>query len=775
MNTPVRLLCAALSGASLLAQSDWRLVAAANPSARVASRMAWVPTTQTTVLFGGAGTTSFFDDMWSWNGSAWTQLSATGAVPSPRTGYSWAFDSARNKLVLFGGTLATGAGSNETWEWDTNAWTQLTPATSPSARTEAAMAYWNGQVVLFGGTANGSGAGARFGDTWTWDGTNWTQAATTGPSARFDHAMAADPVASDIKLFGGMTQALPSLSGYTNDLWSWNGSAWSLVTTATAPSARRHHGMAFDTGRNALVMFGGTAGGSSNFADTWTWDSATGWNLLPSTVSPSARHAHSMSYDPVRREMLVHGGNTAASGNAGSQTWALAGPVPPQTFDWRAARNTTPGDRHVHSLTWIPTTQSTLMFGGAATPGGFVNEMWNWDGATWTQIPTPAIAPSPRGGHFASYDLLRNRLVVFGGIISTATGATSDETWEWDGFSWTQKFPANKPSPRCLGAMTYGLGRTILFGGQVDGSGANARYNDTWSWNGSNWTQVASTGPSARFGATMAFDSVASDIKLFGGNVSGSCCTEQNDLWSWNGFTWTQVTTPVAPPVRRLQQMTFDRSRNELIVFGGIQGSTGNLGDTWAYRPSTGWLEVSTIARPSGRHAPAMAYDEIRKEVVLHGGTGCTSAEATETWVSPGAFTQSFGTGCSSSVGVPLLSAVTRPSFGSTFQLQGSNLVPNSFNWIVLGFSNTTWNTIPLPFNLTQLGFPLGCTLLVPDDALFWTLSDGAGTTNFSLGIPAAQALFSIPIYFQCATYDPTLPNAWPLAWSSGLTARLGF
>ena len=203
-----------------------------------------------------------------------------------------------------------------------------------------------------------------------------------------------------------MTQALPSLSGYTNDLWSWNGSAWSLVTTATAPSARRHHGMAFDTGRNALVMFGGTAGGSSNFADTWTWDSATGWNLLPSTVSPSARHAHSMSYDPVRREMLVHGGNTAASGNAGSQTWALAGPVPPQTFDWRAARNTTPGDRHVHSLTWIPTTQSTLMFGGAATPGGFVNEMWNWDGATWTQIPTPAIAPSPRGGHFASYDLL---------------------------------------------------------------------------------------------------------------------------------------------------------------------------------------------------------------------------------------------------------------------------------------------------------------------------------------------------------------------------------
>src|ERR1700728_4007926 len=52
-------------------------------------------------------------------------------------------------------------------------WTQQSPPTSPAIRDGATMAYdfSTGQLVLFGGLG-GSGV---FGDTWTWDGTNWTQ------------------------------------------------------------------------------------------------------------------------------------------------------------------------------------------------------------------------------------------------------------------------------------------------------------------------------------------------------------------------------------------------------------------------------------------------------------------------------------------------------------------------------------------------------------------------------------------------------------------------
>jgi hypothetical protein len=45
--------------------------------------------------------------------------------------------------------------------------------------------------------------------------------------------------------------------------------------------------------------------------------------------------------------------------------------------------------------------------------------------------------------------------------------------------------------------------RTVLFGG----SAGNVKFNDTWEWDGDNWTQVADTGPSARGGHAMAYDS----------------------------------------------------------------------------------------------------------------------------------------------------------------------------------------------------------------------------------------------------------------------------
>ena len=42
-------------------------------------------------------------------------------------------------------------------------------------------------------------------------------------------------------------------------------------------------------------------------------------------------------------------------------------------------------------------------------------------------------------------------------------------------------------------------GRTVLFGG----SAGNVNLNDTWEWDGQDWTQVADTGPPARGGHAM--------------------------------------------------------------------------------------------------------------------------------------------------------------------------------------------------------------------------------------------------------------------------------
>ncbi|HKU24899.1 MAG TPA: kelch repeat-containing protein, partial [Candidatus Sulfotelmatobacter sp.] len=114
----------------------------------------------------------------------WNQLSPA-AMPPERMGTSLAYDAAHAQAVMFGG-FGYSTVLNDTWLWNGTNWTQANPANSPSARSAQTMAYdaATGQVVLFGG-ATAPPNSTRLGDTWLWNGTNWTQATpVNSPPAR---------------------------------------------------------------------------------------------------------------------------------------------------------------------------------------------------------------------------------------------------------------------------------------------------------------------------------------------------------------------------------------------------------------------------------------------------------------------------------------------------------------------------------------------------------------------------------------------------------------
>jgi hypothetical protein len=75
-----------------------------------------------------------------------------------------AYDSTSNKILLYGG-FDTDGRDDETWEYDvvTDTWMQMSLSTKPSARIQHAMAYdsANNKVVLFGGHD-----GTRDDETW---------------------------------------------------------------------------------------------------------------------------------------------------------------------------------------------------------------------------------------------------------------------------------------------------------------------------------------------------------------------------------------------------------------------------------------------------------------------------------------------------------------------------------------------------------------------------------------------------------------------------------
>ena len=114
------------------------------------------------------------------------------------------------------------------------------------------------------------------------------------------------------------------------------------------------------------------------------------------------------------------------------------------------------------------------MFGGVNF-GGVYDDTWSWDGKTWTR-ETLRRSPSARSSYVMS--TLAHRVVVFGG----GPGYLND-TWVLRKNSWRELETSANPAGRTGSALEYDAARreAVLFGGYiVDGSGAHA-VDDTWS------------------------------------------------------------------------------------------------------------------------------------------------------------------------------------------------------------------------------------------------------------------------------------------------------
>lgn len=255
----------------------WRDMAPAQrPSPRAGSAMAYDATRGQVLLFGGyegePTSATSLSDTWMWDGSTWTQLSPAQS-PSPRDHHAMAYDAARGEILLFGGVLNNSATATQhlgdTWSWDGTTWVQLSPANAPAARMNHAMAYDSvrERTVLFGGRVGV--VGDFVGDTWEWDGSSWTELnPTSAPSAREAHGLVYDTSVGRAVLFGGLDAAGVSPFAPLDDTWEWNGTDWQLVAASPGPSARSLHAMAFDESRGETVLFGGY-----RLDDTWLYRS----------------------------------------------------------------------------------------------------------------------------------------------------------------------------------------------------------------------------------------------------------------------------------------------------------------------------------------------------------------------------------------------------------------------------------------------------------------------------------------------------------------------
>lgn len=212
-----------------------------------------------------------------------------------------------------------------------------------------------------------------------------------------------------------------------------------------------------------------------------------------------------------------------------------------------------------------------------------------------------------------------------------------NDTWIFEpGAGWTEVKSDPKPKKRARYTMVADEGghRAFLFGGRYRDTGASGNYelyNDLWSFDfdARAWTKLDDgTGPSPRYYPEGVFDPASGLLYVFGGaeNENPLVVDVAMDLWSWDGSAWTELqTTGDAPSTRTYLGVTHDPVRNRMIVFGGQSGDfvSCSYNDIYALDLDTlKWTQLHDGGgkAPETRFHASLTYDPVGDRYLMFGG-----------------------------------------------------------------------------------------------------------------------------------------------------------
>ena len=256
---------------------------------------------------------------------------------------------------------------------------------------------------------------------------------------------------------------------------------------------------------------------------------------------------------------------------------------------------------------------------------------------SWTQR-IPANSPPAREFTAAAYDVGRGVTILFGGHNNDAAAPYLNDTWAWNGTNWTHLTPSTSPPARYEHSMAYDSNRgvIVLFGGGYHDGTHWVLLNDTWEWNGTTWVQQnPATSPSTRYAHAMAYDSARGRTVLFGGcHYDGTHWQYLSDTWEWDGANWTASTPATVPTQRCGHTLVYDGGRGLTVMSGGSYVTTPfvfhYLGDMWKWN-GTDWVQQDPATKPSARYGHAMVYDNDRYLSVFFGGQN-SGGSLNDTW-----------------------------------------------------------------------------------------------------------------------------------------------
>ncbi len=167
-----------------------------------------------------------------------------------------------------------------------------------------------------------------------------------------------------------------------------------------------------------------------------------------------------------------------------------------------------------------------------------------WDGASWTQQPSPNPAGARRGNELNAVAATSASNAWAVGIYSNGT-AYQTLTEHWNGTIWAQ---VPSPSPSSSGDnLLSAVAATSASNAWAVGSYSNGTADQTLieRWNGTTWKRVPSPNPggSARFNVLRSVAATSATSAWAVGYYSNGTA-EQTLIVRWDGTTWKRVPSP---------------------------------------------------------------------------------------------------------------------------------------------------------------------------------------------------------------------------------------
>ncbi|MFO1078303.1 MAG: kelch repeat-containing protein [Planctomycetota bacterium] len=459
------------------------------------------------------------------------------------------------------------------------------------------------------------------------------------------------------------------------------------------------------------------------------------WTLVMAGTLPTSRPL-AFALDNARQQVLALESSTGASWqDPRSNTWLFSG------GQWAFTHDGPPLDRYFAAMVYDSQRHRMVLHGGFH--GIFtLYDTYELEDTAWhlgsTGTNTSALNRAYLG---MAYDATRGRTVMIGGT------SIQNPVAEWNGSAWSFPSATYAPAGRQSPGFVFDRARhrCVLFGGQGIGE-----FADTWAWNGTAWVDLTTAGPAPtpRHAVGMAYDSDRDRVVLFGG-TDGT--TRFGDTWEFDGSTWLARPSAAAPTPRFGHVQGYDPDRQRTFVFGGDDG--GDPRDLWEW-DGVVWTPRTLPHVPDTGIGVCGAYDESRREIVLFGGQPAHG----ETWrlrdTSLGAWS-STGQGCDTGNGSLTLSTQDALALGRTSNLDVTHLPAHlavlASVWI--GFDDTQWNGLSLPFSLAAIGRP-SCQVWAEPVIAIWLANLGTGSGQATVAIPSDPGFLGLRLFAQAVSFE---------------------